>query len=206
MSTRQLSLFDAPATPRARGEAIWSHDRRYRYLLSWPVPSAFHTPRLAVMVGLNPSTADENKLDPTLTRFAGFCQRWGCTRMVVLNLFALVSTDPKGMSDVADPVGPDNDETIRMTLEHDVTPDTVVVAAWGAHTTAATRAAAVMALVPGVRWQCFGSNHDGSPKHPLYLPATSELVAYEPRVLPLPPPGDPTQADRPSRLVGTVAP
>jgi len=132
------------------------------------------------MVGLNPSIADEQKLDPTLTRFMGFAKAWGCTRMAVLNLFALVSTDPKGMAEVADPVGPDNDATIRMTLEGDVSTDTIVVAAWGAHPTAAKRAAEVMSMLPAVRWQCFGKKQDGSPKHPLYLPGATQLVTYGP--------------------------
>lgn len=127
----QLSLLGESPKDTDRGRCLWSPDHKYRYLLSWPVPSHFRTPRLAVMVGLNPSTADESKLDPTLTRFQGFAKAWGCTRMAVLNLFALVSTDPKGMAAVADPVGPDNDHTIRITLGGDAAEDTIVVAAWG---------------------------------------------------------------------------
>jgi hypothetical protein len=65
-----------------------------------------------------------------------------------------------------------------MTLGVDATPDTIVVAAWGAHSMALDREEEVMALVPNVRWQCLGHNQDGSPKHPLYLPSATELVPY----------------------------
>jgi hypothetical protein len=50
-----------------------------------------------VWIGLNPSIADEQQLDPTLRRILGFTKQLGLQRFVMLNLFALVSTDPQVM-------------------------------------------------------------------------------------------------------------
>jgi len=154
--------------------AVFSDDRRYRYRLWRTVEDVAILKRKAVMIGLNPSIADEHVLDPTLKRFLSFCRLWGCSRMEVVNLFALVSTDPSGLYTCADPVGPGNDLAIDVAV---VDAD-VIVACWGAHPMAAKRASDVLSMLGTRQLMCFGRNHDGSPKHPLYLPKTAELSVY----------------------------
>ena len=75
---------------------------------------------------LNPSTADAVKLDPTLRRCVGFAKREGYGGMVILNLYAFRTKDPKVMMAAADPVGPDNDRVLA-----DVAGTGTVVAGWG---------------------------------------------------------------------------
>jgi hypothetical protein len=54
---------------------------------------------------LNPSTADENKLDPTLTRIKNFSISFGYNTFYMLNIFAFRATDPKVMLNEKFPIG-----------------------------------------------------------------------------------------------------
>jgi hypothetical protein len=65
-----------------------------------------------MFVGLNPSTADEGGDDPTIRRCVGFARDWGYSGLCMTNLFAFRATQPKDMLAQADPVGPNNDETL----------------------------------------------------------------------------------------------
>src|SRR5690606_18576726 len=95
------------------GTARFSPCGQYRYLLTRPIPAPFWKPDAgeAVFVMLNPSTADASEDDPTIRRCIGFAKEWGCTGLTVANLYALRSTDPKGLWKHRDPVGPENDAT-----------------------------------------------------------------------------------------------
>ena len=46
---------------------------------------------------LNPSTADEVRLDPSCTRARVYAERWGFGGLIVTNLFAWRATDPDEM-------------------------------------------------------------------------------------------------------------
>ncbi|MEE8167104.1 MAG: DUF1643 domain-containing protein, partial [Myxococcota bacterium] len=94
---------------------------------------------------LNPSKADHKKNDPTVTRCIGFAQRWGFGGLYVTNAFAFVSTDPKELKKVDDPVGPDNDHAIRAVAEM----SEMVVAAWSDLATLNDRAEKVLTMLNG---------------------------------------------------------
>jgi hypothetical protein len=87
------------------GPALLSPDRLYRYTLErvW----ALDRPKCA-FIGLNPSTADESRLDPTLRRCVRFADSWGYGSFVMLNVFAFRTTQPLGLLLANDPVGPAN--------------------------------------------------------------------------------------------------
>ena len=80
-------------TPETR-TAEFSPCRRYRYTLSieWDASK-----ERVMFIGLNPSTADETKDDPTVRRCKQFAKDWGYGAMVMTNLFAWRDTDPKKM-------------------------------------------------------------------------------------------------------------
>ncbi len=63
-----------------------------------------------VFIGLNPSTADETKDDPTIRRCIGFAKRWGYAAFCMMNLFAYRTRDPFVMKAQEDPVGVENDK------------------------------------------------------------------------------------------------
>jgi hypothetical protein len=133
------------------------------------------SPSTVVFVGLNPSTADEVQDDPTIRRCIGYAKRWGFERLVMLNIFALRSTDPGLLYMHHDPVGPLNDEwLIEETGKADL-----VVCAWGTHGEFMAPGGVPMprgqfvrdrlvSLVPE-KLYVLGLTKHGHPKHPLYL-------------------------------------
>lgn len=125
---------------------------------------------------LNPSIADEEVLDNTVTRCVDFAKRWGYGGLYVTNLFALVSTDPEALYKTEDPVGPGNDQAILETAKG----AGVVVCAWGNHGLHQERARAVEGLLrtAGVDLFCLRRNGTGEPAHPLYLPGELMPVVF----------------------------
>lgn len=139
--------------------AVLSPCRLYRYELwrRWSDAAA------CVFVGLNPSTADETNDDPTIRKCVGYAKRWGYGSLCMVNLFAFRATLPKDMLAADDPIGPDNDATLKR-LAADAG---IVIAAWGNDGGHLGRDKAVMAMLPELH--CLKQNKDGSPAHPLYL-------------------------------------
>jgi hypothetical protein len=124
-----------------------------------------------VFIGLNPSTADESRDDPTIRRCIGFARRWGFARLEVLNLFAFRATKPTALLDADDPVGPKNDSTIATVLRA----ADLVVCAWGAFPND-ERSAHVLQLVAVPH--CLGVTKNGSPRHPLYVRASADPLPW----------------------------
>jgi hypothetical protein len=155
--------------------AYFSPDRVYRYMLyrDW---ASWSNMRTLVVIGLNPSTADENDDDPTIRRCIGFAKREGCGRLVMLNLFALRATDPRVMKAHRDPIGAENDAVIRHWTRDECDWSSIVVAAWGVHGVHMGRSVTVRLLTPQL--YCLGVTQTGQPRHPLYLHGDAPLVRY----------------------------
>lgn len=125
---------------------------------------------------LNPSTADEVKLDPSCTRTRVYAERWGYGALVVTNLFGWRATDPAHMKAARDPVGLRNDDAIlRAARESDL-----VVCAWGNHGAHLGRSAAVLSSLrqSRVRLHALRLNGNGEPAHPLYLPGSLRATPW----------------------------
>lgn len=151
--------------------ATFSPCRGYRYHLwrSWG-----NRERRVAFVGLNPSTADETRDDPTIRKCIGFAKRWGFEAIDMVNLFAWRSTDPTGLRLVVDPVGPANDETLTRVLFDAAR----VVLAWGSHAPVRTLIAqrvAALSLTHTLQGFTLGRSKDGSPRHPLMLAYSTPL-------------------------------
>lgn len=164
-----------PRQPNVRtrgvlGSAVFSPCMRYRYSLVRPL--GVRGPRM-LMVLLNPSTADEDRNDPTIRRCVGFAQREGVGELVICNAYGLRSTDPGALTRTDDPVGPSN---IRTIVQHARRAERVAVA-WGVHGGAHARALADR-LGRRHRLECLGTTRDGWPKHPLYLSKATPFVPY----------------------------
>lgn len=157
--------------------AAFSDCRSYRYSLvqGWEtVPGS----DWLVVVGLNPSTADEINDDPTVRRCIGFAKRERYVGLIMLNAFAFRGTDPKSMLAAADPVGPGNDAAIRVLCE-----SRDVLLAWGVHGGHRGRDCEVVGIVRPVasRVLCLGLTAAGYPRHPLYLARDTPMVRYSGR-------------------------
>lgn len=173
--------------------ALFSDDRRYRYQLERRVPGVEGAARL-VCCGLNPSTADAFRLDPTCRREIALARRLGCAIYVKVNAYAWRDTQPAGMRSasrageniIGEPMRGEfdsnaNDIAIRTALTMMLSDGGVALACWGVHVacilTRSFRLRAVAAEV-GVQWQCIGRNKGGSPKHPLYVRGDAPLVPW----------------------------
>jgi hypothetical protein len=145
--------------------ATFSDCRRWRYLLwrRWDAAKP-----AANFLMLNPSTADELKLDPTCSRARDYAERWGFGALIVTNIFAFRNTSPEQMKAAADPVGPGNDAAIVRAARE----ARIVVCAWGNHGAFLSRSARVLEKLKANRiaLHALRVNAGGEPAHPLYLP------------------------------------
>ena len=69
--------------------AVFSHCNRYRYFLWRNFDSG---QGIVTFLGLNPSTADSSKDDPTMRRCTSFAKNWGFSGFWMINLFARKAT------------------------------------------------------------------------------------------------------------------
>lgn len=158
--------------------AVISECGNYRYTLdrAWG-PDL----KLLLFIMLNPSKADAEQDDPTIRKNRGFSQRLGFDRFRAANLYGWRATDPRALSayEVTDPVGEMNDfylyESIRKAH--------IVIAAWGGHilpkrikVPKADRVATVAKMMKGCGKPLYrlGMCNDGSPRHPLMLPYSTQ--------------------------------
>lgn len=154
-------------------DAVISDCQKFRYQLTriWD-----RTRPKLMIVGLNCSTADTRKNDPTVRREILFAMDMKFGSLYKANLFAFRTPNPKEMKAALDPVGPENNSWIaRMAAEADK-----VVVAWGTHGSFGGRDRAVEEILKmiGKPLWCFGITKNGFPKHPLYLPSETRLVAW----------------------------
>ncbi len=152
--------------------ATFSPCRSYRYTLGREWDPTLPT---IVFVGLNPSTADEERDDPTIRKCIGFAKLWGYGGIVMLNLFAFRATKPADMKRAAEPIG-----ELNRSAFIDATKGRKVVAAWGVHGSHRERSKELLRLATfaGVSLECLGTAKDGEPRHPLYLPYTTPLEPW----------------------------
>ena len=172
---RLLRGADVETVGTLEAFATFSVNGHYRYVLGRVWDSSAP---LMVWCMLNPSTATEKKLDPTLVRVRGFAQRDHFGGFLVVNCFAWRATDRSSLRRVPYPIGPRNDAAIKAALTWPLV--TRAVAGWGRPDTEKIdqRMAAVKQLVlsSGRRWWALGTTKQGYPRHPLYLKKTAELV------------------------------
>jgi len=146
----------------------------YRYLL-WREWSGAGV----CFIMLNPSVADATVNDNTIRLCMGYARRWhrrGIVRgrgIMVLNMYALRSTDPAALALAADPLGPENDTWLRSVPLQVHQAGGIVVCAWGAHKFATGRALEVVTQLRAqqVPLHVLRFTGGGHPHHPLRLPA-----------------------------------
>ncbi len=144
---------------------LYSPDMLYRYAFGrwW---GAQDCNRSVVWVLLNPATGDtDGKRRPTLERAIARSRGWGADGIVIVNLFAYRSTNPKTLRTAADPVGPHNNRALTLFSSTALK----TVAAWGAMGGLHQRSSQVRQHL--VEPLCLGTTAKGEPRHPLYVPA-----------------------------------
>lgn len=173
--------------PEAQRKTEFSPCRKWRYTLwrSWAIEdltgfecsSETRAHEFVQFIGLNPSTADETKDDPTIRRCIGYAKDWGFGAMCMTNLFAFRATDPEVMKAQKFPIdeySSDESKFIRSNFDYIgqvAFKAGLVVAAWGTHGSHLNHGKQMIAYFKGlgIKLHHLGLNSDGSPKHPLYL-------------------------------------
>lgn len=150
--------------------AEFNSDKTRRYVL-WRIWDG-RLPFVA-FIGLNPSTANEHTDDPTIRRVVGIAKSLGYGGVYMLNLFTIVSADPKILQDATNWGDwlSDRDVVLKHTR---ICQD--VIFAWGNFKEAAIRGSYMETEIP--RALCLQKNKNGSPKHPLYCRADIKPVPY----------------------------
>lgn len=165
-------------TEDCRSEAVYSACENYRYCLTRIWNDA--GPRLAYIM-LNPSTATEQKNDPTIER----CQRravaLGFGAMRIVNLFAWRETSPEALKKAGEPVGAANDAAIDAAAGW----ADRVFCAWGVHGSHLGQGAEVARRLAGLghALECLGTTRAGEPRHPLYVSYGTRPAPFFPRAL-----------------------
>jgi len=155
----------------SKSGAVFSDCRKYRYAIwrkwNWDKP-------LVMIIGLNPSTADEKTNDPTITRCISFAHFWGFGGVCMTNLFGLCATSPTELKAYHDPIGKENDAWV-----HEMAKDAAIkVAAWGNHGKFLNRSVEILSSLDQLHY--IQMNKTGEPAHPLYLKAGLKPVPMIP--------------------------
>lgn len=139
--------------------AEFSECGKYRYKL-WRIWDD-SLPK-AMCIGLNPSTANANKNDQTISYLIKMLTILGYGGFYMMNLFAWISSNPDELLYCIDPLG-DNDEKLK---EVAAICDDIIVC-WGGFKQAEKRIMEVLPNYPNAK--CFGVTANGKPFHPLAM-------------------------------------
>lgn len=164
--------------------ALISSCGKYRTRLDREL-SGFSGPTYAFF-GINPSTADASVDDSTVRKWTGFVRSWGGKKFIVGNVFSYRATDVKELDRQnrlhTSLFGPSHwDDINSIIAEADV-----LIPCWG-NSVKVNRnirpcIGELLAVIrkSGKPVKCFGLNESsGDPKHPLFLPYTTELFDWE---------------------------
>lgn len=161
-----------------RGDAIFSPCGRYRPRLRRWIGEAFPS-RYWCLIGMNPSTAEAEYNDPTVTREWGYTARERYSGLSKCNIGDYRATAPADL--LLPGVVPSSEMNLPVIIDECRNADRVVVCFGKVNK--ALRGDAVKTIVAlkeaRVPLWCFGTNGDGSPKHPLYLAKDRELVRFD---------------------------
>lgn len=132
---------------------------------------------LVMFIGLNPSTANENESDPTITRVCQIAKNNGYGGVYMMNCFPLVSTNPDVLVEFYDTKYHETDDIENMRWLLEVRRKCAdVVFAWGNFKVVVERAKSIAGYFKDAK--ALHINKNGSPKHPLYCKADSKFISF----------------------------
>ena len=152
-------------------DAVFSKDRLYRYTIfrQWKEEN-----NLLLCICLNPSVANETNEDLTLNRCVSFAKDNDFDGVYITNLFSYVSTDPKELYGVDDPIGEETDAYI-VSLSGKASS---ILIAWGNGGRYLDRANQILNILPKEKIYYLKLNATGEPSHPSRLPRNLKLKKY----------------------------
>jgi hypothetical protein len=143
-------------------------NNEYRYTLKRVWDASLGS---VLFVMMNPSTADPYVDDPTVAKCQRYARAWGYGTLFVGNTFAYRATNQKVLLQVADPVGPENDEWLLKMAQQ---AGRIVLAYGKPHKQLCQRGRDVASLLRRAGHELYVLKlcNDGTPSHPLYLKGT----------------------------------
>jgi len=156
--------------------ACFSENRTHRFSLSriWDESK----PNVGFLL-LNPSIADEYKLDPTLKRCKSFAEQYGFGGMCITNTFSLVSTNPEGLLNF----NIESDESlINKNHIKSLCEKMPIILGFGTNIKKYHYDKVISMfkeILQGKEIYTLKITKDGLPSHPLYLPGNSTLINYD---------------------------
>ncbi len=147
-------------------------DYRYRLTRIWE-----ESKERILFILLNPSTADGEEDDDTITTLINRSKNWGYGSIVVVNLYSYRATSPEELKEVPDPVGEETDEHILRAAEE----SDKIVCAWG-NNAEDERAEEVVKLLQNRNHKlyCFETTNEGHPHHTRGISLGTKLKAFQP--------------------------
>lgn len=155
-------------------DAIISSCNKYRYQLTrkWGESDEY-----VLFVALNPSIADDKIDDSTLKKCIGVSKMFGFDHLKLVNLFAYRDMNPMVMKNQDDPIGSENDKTIK-----DLAKDAkLIIICWGNDGSYLGRSNEVLEILKPYKSKvrCIGKNKSGQPTHPSRASYPKELQEFE---------------------------
>jgi hypothetical protein len=149
--------------------AKFSSCRKYRFVLYRIWNKALP---MIMFIGLNPSKAGETNDDPTIRRVKSMAAAWGFGGVYMLNCFPYISTNPDDLNDFG------NTEENDLWLQNIAGKCTEIIFAWGNFSIVKEkgRDKELQSMFPNAKALII--NKDGSPRHPLYVPASVTPVNW----------------------------
>ncbi len=137
-----------------------------------------------IVVGLNPSTADEKTPDRTINRVMGFAEGNGFDSFIVLNLYPQRATYPNDLHlEMDENLFSQNIEEISKLLNS--RESFVILASWSEkiklrkYFTDCIKAIYILSKDYNIKWNKIGElTKTGHPRHPLYAPYASGFTDF----------------------------
>lgn len=136
-----------------------------------------------IVFGINPSTADKGKPDPTMRRVMGFAERYGFDSFVMLNVYPLRATNPAALPQECDAAlhAANINEIVNVVSSH---PGVPILLAYGGNINSRKYlrpclrdiVEAIKQYSPKYYQIGTALNLDGSPKHPLMALYSSTMT------------------------------
>ena len=160
--------------------AIISACGRYRHRLDRDCCDPFPGSKVFAYFGINPSTADASRDDPTVRKWRGFTQRNNGHKFIVGNLFSYRSTDVRELvNDSGD------SEAAHWAHIHQIIAEAdILVPCWGNSSKIprakrqATQELMQVLLASGKPVLHFGTTKSGDPLHPQMLAYATPLIPW----------------------------
>lgn len=158
---------------KKNGEVLYLGDDTERFILGESGANPI------ICFGINPSTANDIKYDPTILKIRKIASENNCDSWVMLNLYPQRATNPNDMHKKADnDLKIKNYEVIRSVFN--IYPNALTLASWGNAIEKRKYLKdclnEILAIAPDRKWVCRGKlTVKGNPRHQLYVPDNTKL-------------------------------